>query len=74
MSKLQTSPHTAGRFVLGGTTPWHELTAGDVIEIQINRAWVPVRIEHNGERYYALAGDVRIDLRAGMLARRIKQS
>jgi len=74
MSKLQESPHTAGRFVLGGITAMHELTSGDVIEIQINHAWVPVRVEHNGERYYALAGDVRIDLRAGMLARRVKQS
>jgi len=68
MSKLGLSTFTPCAFVIIPLIN-RDLTSGDVIEILINGAWVRVRIEHDGRRFYAQAGNKRIELRSGMQAR-----
>lgn len=43
-----------GRYAIYNRETTYELTCGNCIEVQIEDAWIAMRIEHDGEGYYLL--------------------
>lgn len=47
-----------GRYTIFGAEADWELTCGNCVEVKIDKAWVPMRIEHDSNDYYLLSDEL----------------
>ena len=48
----------SGRYLIKSAETTCELTCGECIEVNIDKAWITMRMEHDGEEYYLVADSI----------------